>query len=140
MEESSGNSILRKSDFPDFRRDGRNPKTRHSKRSPAKPTLEIYLRDSRFALPGVCVGGSCIAENSRLYLIIEVYRLMGLKKVHSLPLKPETRINITHFAKEPLGALFPLDTLRLDQLRYKRRFFFLDLFYSDRPINFGPEG
>ena len=44
--------------------------------------------------------------NFRLYLIIEGYRLIGLKKVPILLLKAETRLITMYFAIEPLGALY----------------------------------
>ena len=66
---------------------------------------------------------------------------MGLKKVHSLLLKPGTRLIRMRFAKEPLGALFPLDTLRFRPTSVQALVFSLsDLFYSSRPRTVGPEG
>ena len=103
---------------------------------------EYIYETSDSPCAGVCVGGSPIAENFRLYLIIiEAYRSIDLKEVPILLPKPETREIIMHFAKESLGALCPLDTLRFRPTSVQALAFSLsNLFYSSRPRTFGPEG
>ena len=141
FEDSSGNSILRDRTSPTFIEITKIPKRAAQRELPGQSALGILLTSLSIPCPGVCVRCSCVAENSRLYLIIEVYRSVSLKKVPSLLLKPETRLISMHFAEGSIMGPFHLDTLRLMPTSVQASAFsLLNLFYSSRPRKFGPEG